>query len=251
MPDSIQGFTRIEMVTKVLDTMGRSTDNTLKARLNDDINFAQLAFWKVMDWKFTYKNGVQDSMKFTLVTGQTIYTLNTATIGYEMRNTDIDRMYVLDPSFARTIHKLPSRDLRRYDPGSQVEGFPEAYAPYKHNAVEVWPVPDANANGKDIYLDGKILPTWLSSDSQYSVIPIEYQETFLQYLLVRTLSRERDPRQGEELAIFKDMLKVDQQYDLKEVENNLRIKWPEEEVGADGTQYPGVTNAVRNWWNSL
>lgn len=250
MPNSVLGFTRLELVTKVLDALGRSTDTTLKARLNDDINFAQLTFWKLLDWKFAYKNGLEDSITFPLVLSQTSYTLNTATIGAEMRGTEIDKVYVIDPQYSRTIHKVNLRDIRNYDPGRQVTGFPEIYAVTKHNEIDLWPIPDSNAAGIDVYIDGKTMPTWLDADDDYPSIPIEYQETFYQYFLARTMSRERDPRQAEELAIFKDMLKNDQAYDLREVESNLRFKWPEEEL-VDNSAYPGVNNLVRNIWNSL
>lgn len=249
MPDSVLGWTRDEHIDRVLDTLGRTGDATLRARMESDINFAQLAFWKLLDWKFAYKNGVEDSVSFTLATGTSTYVLNTASIGYEMRNTDIDKLYIIDPSYSRTLDKTTLRKIRSNDPGRVSTGAPIVYAGSKHNEVEVWPIPDSSVNGVEVFVDGKVLPTWLSTSNQYTSIPIEYQETFNQYFLYRTLSRERDPQQKEELIIFKDMLKTDIQYDLKEVESNLSIQLGDEP--GNGDQYPGLENTLKAWNNSF
>lgn len=246
MADPILGLNRDEIVANVLDSIGRTGDTVLQTRMNTDINFAQLAFWKMLDWKFARKNGLTDLVSFSIVTSQTVYTLNTATVGYEIRNTDIDKLYIVDPSFQRTLDKISARDLRIADPGRQALGPPDVYAPIKHNQIEIWPIPDASLNGVVIYIDAKVMPAWISEGDDYSSIPIEFQETFIQYFLYRTLSRERDPRQTEELQIFQNMLKTDIQFDLREVENTLHIKLPEEEMSG-GSNYPGYANTLKKF----
>lgn len=246
MPDPILGLNRDEVVAQVLDSIGRTGDTALQTRLNTDINFAQLAFWKMLDWKFAYKDGLTDLVKFDIATGQSVYTLNTATVGFEIRNTDIDKLHIIDPAYQRTLDKVSSRDIRIADPGRQVLGPPTCYAGIKHNQVEIWPIPDLALNGIAVYVDAKVMPAWIAQSTDYTSIPVEYQETFIQYFLYRTLSRERDPRQTEELQIFKDMLKTDIQYDLREVENTLHIKLPEEEA-SHGGDYPGMSNILKNF----
>lgn len=248
MPDPILGFTRDEHIDRVLDTLGRTGDATLQTRMQTDINFAQLGFWKMLDWKFAYKNGVNDNVKFALVANTSVYTLNTAAVGYEIRNTDIDRLYIISSNYSRTIDKVSLRDIRAMDPGRESVGAPVVYAQSSHNKIEVWPIPDATVAGTDVYIDAKVMPAWLTNGSDYTTIPVEFQETFNQYLLYRTLSRERDPQQKEELLILKDMLKTDVEYDLKEVESNLRINL-EGEAGSDN--YPGLQNTLNKWNDSF
>jgi hypothetical protein len=245
MPDSVLGFTRDEFIDRVLDTIGRSDDSSLRTRMQTDINFAQLAFWKMNDWKFAHKNGVTDLVKFTLQTGVSTYTLNTATVGYEIRNTEIDRVYIIDPSYARTLDRITLREIRSIDPSRQATGAPSVYSESHHNQIEVWQIPDASVNGIDVYIDAKVMPAWLTNGTDYTNIPVEYQETFYQYFLYRTLSRERDPRQKEELQIFKDMLKTDVEFDGRELENTLHIKLPGEE--RQSTAYPGIPNVLKRF----
>lgn len=245
MADPILGLNRDEIVASVLDTLGRTGDTVLQTRLNRDINFAQLKFWKLYDWKFAHKNGVTDVVKFTLQTGVTSYILDTATVGYEIRNTDIEKLYIIDPAYSRTIDKVSLRDIRMADPGRQSVGPPTVYAPYKHNGLDIWPIPTAALNGVDVYIDGKVMPAWIANSNDYPSVPIEYQETFIQYFLVRTLSRERDPRQKEEMLIFKDMLATDIECDLRELENNLHIRLGNEAV--DNSNYPGIDNVLKSF----
>lgn len=249
MADPILGLNRDEIVESILDTVGRPGDTTLQTRLNRDINFAQLAFWKLRDWKFAYKNGLTDNVKFPLQAGVTSYVMNTATVGFEIRNTDVDKIYIIDPAHQRTLDKVSSRDIRAADPGRQSTGDPTVYAPYKHNGIDVWPIPDDSLAGVDVYIDAKVLPSWISLGSDYPSVPIEYQETFMQYFLYRTLSRERDPRQEKELIIFKDMLKTDTEHDLREIENNLHIRLGDEYI--DGSNYPGMANILKSFDNGF
>lgn len=229
MPSATLGWNRDEIVSKILDTLGRTGDSTLQSRLQEDINFAQLTFWKFYDWRWGATNGLTDGVYLTLVTGTNTYTLNTSGITVEMRNTDVSKLYMTDATFARVLIKAELRELRTWDPGKTNQQCPEFYAESGNNSIELWPKPTSTVNGLKIYVDGKRMPTFITTGAAYPDVPIEYQETFIQYLLVRALSRERNATATAELAIFKDMLKNDLQCDLKEIESNLRMKWPEEE----------------------
>lgn len=242
MPSSTLGWTRLEIVNKILDSIGRSNDSTARSRLSEDINFAQLSFWKEFNWKFGWKNGITDSLRFALIASTSEYTLNTATIGKEMRASNIAKIYATDTNYIRDLIKCDLQEIRHADPGLQNTGFPVKYAISSDNRVVVWPVPTSTEAGKYLYIDGKVQPTFLSLDGDYPDTPIEYQETFMQYLLVRALSRERDPRQTEELAIYREMLKRDKSFDLQQLESNLRIKEADEVVG-NGLARPTVQYA--------
>lgn len=230
MPSSTQGWNRGEIVAKVLDTLGRTGDITLQVRLGEDINLAQLDFWKRFDWKFGRKNGVQDGLSLTLVVGQGVYTLNTAEIGFEMRVTDIDKIYSVNPQYASVLPKVELREIRMTDPMLQQQSFPDCYATVDKNRIQVWPIPSTSVAGQILYIDGKVMPTFMTQDADYPDIPIEYQDSFIHYLTMLAYKRENDPRWKELLADFEKMLREDKQADLNEVEHNIRFKWPEEEI---------------------
>lgn len=248
--DALLGWTRLEIVNKVLDSLGRSNDGLLKSRLNEDINMAQLAFWKFHDWTFAYKQlNFVDNFRFVLVNAQFEYVLTTLQCNFEARTSDIDKIYLIsnNNTYDRVLTKITSREYRTMDIGSHT-GPPEFWAPVSHNKIQFWPVPDAAvvAQNTMAYMDGKVMPTFLSADGQYSSIPIEYQESFIQYLLVRALSRERDPRQVEEANIFQSMLRRDIEHNLRDTESNLRMKWAEEEFLPDY----GRTDLLSKIWNA-
>lgn len=248
--DALLGWTRLEIVNKVLDSLGRSNDGLLKSRLNEDINMAQLAFWKFHDWTFAYKQlNFVDNFRFVLVNAQFEYVLTTLQCNFEARTSDIDKIYLIsnNNTYDRVLTKITSREYRTMDIGSHT-GPPEFWSPVSHNKIQFWPVPDAAvvAQNTMAYMDGKVMPTFLSADGQYSSIPIEYQESFIQYLLVRALSRERDPRQVEEANIFQSMLRRDIEHNLRDTESNLRMKWAEEEFLPDY----GRTDLLSKIWNA-
>lgn len=267
--DSINGLTKGEIITMVLDTLGRTTDAVLQERLRSDINLAQLGFWKLFDWKFARTDG--SAAYFgnyqSLVDNIATYSTDvTNSIGNRIiiRTSDIERVYIgWDPEglvdhkpFARTLKKIENRDAILRDPGSDWTGVPEYYFITGNTTIEILPYPSttngtpAELIGQQLWIAGKRMPIFMDDDGDYPDIPIEYQETFYQYLLWRTLSRERDPRQVEELAILEKMIKQDKQTDLAELDSNLRLKWPEEEL-VDYCDTPGLFNISKKFWDDF
>lgn len=246
MPSSIAGFTRGEIIAKVLDTLGRSGDITLQTRLQEDINLAQLDFWKRFDWKFGRKNGVADGLAIQLIAGQGVYILDTPEIGHEMRGTDVDKIYSIDPQYASVLTKVELREIRMTDPMLQQQAFPDCYALIDKHRIQVWPIPSTTVNGQILYVDGKVLPTFMEDDTDFPDIPIEYQDSFIQYLTVLAYKRENDPRWKELLMDFEKMIREDKQADLNEVESSLRMKWPEEEITTGRARDPRAVN-----WNMM
>ncbi len=249
MPSATQGWNRGEIVDKVLDTLGRTGDIELETRLLEDINFAQLHFHKMLDWKYLRKNGVQDGLSLTLVAGQGVYTLNTAEIGFEMRVTDVDKIYSVNPQYASVLTRVDQREIRLTDPQLQQTSFPDCYAAVDHNRIQVWPIPSTSVNGQILYIDGKVQPAFMTLDADYPDIPIEYQEAFLQYLTILGYKRENDPRWKDLMAEFEKQLREDKQNDLREVESNLRMKWPEEELNG-GRNSDAAATAWHRMWNN-
>lgn len=238
MPSNTLGWNRGEIVAKVLDTLGRTGDTTLQTRLKEDINLAILDYWKRFDWKWGRKNGVQDGLSLTLVGGTGVYTLNTAEIGFEMRSTDIDKIYSVNAQYASILNKAELREIRLIDPQLQQTSFPDCYAIVDKNRIQLWPIPSTAVAGQILYIDGKVMPAFMSADANYPDIPIEYQDAFIQYLTILAYKRENDPRWKDMLADFEKLIREDKQADLAEIESNLRMKWPEEELGGGFTQDP-------------
>jgi len=267
MPSATSGWNRDELIMKVLDTLGRTTDTTLKARMQEDINFAQLGFWKLFDWKFARTQGGSTTFTcYQALANQTARYSTTQTDSggntVAIRTSDIEKVYlgynVSNPSsttyqkFSRVLKRVENRDQILADPGFEDTGIPEYYYPVGNDKIEIWPPPDTSkntpvdlvdaTNGTYLWIAGKRMPNFMDDSTDYPDIPIEYQETFYHYLLWRTLSRERDPRQTDELAILNAMVANDKRTDLSEPDNNLRMKWPEEELNdrASNLRYQDV-----------
>jgi len=238
MPSAVSGWNRGEIIDKVLDTLGRSGDVTLSTRLKEDINLAQLDYWKRFDWKWGRKNGVQDSLSITLVAGQGVYTLNAAEIGYEMRVADVDKIYSINTQYASVLNKVDLREIRLTDPSLQQQSFPDCYAAIDKNRIQLWPIPSTVVNGQILYVDGKVMPTFMDDDADYPDIPIEFQDAFIHYITILAYKRENDPRWKDMLADFEKSVREDKQADLAEVESNLRMKWPEEELNTGRNRDP-------------
>lgn len=249
MPNSILGWTRLEIVNKVLDTLGRAEDSVLKSRLNEDINLEQLDFWKSLDWSFGKFSGVEDNIGITLVAGDGVYTLDTATISVEMRTKDIDSIYCITQQKASKLVKLSLRELRILDPGMTSTGFPTHYAKIDENRIQLWPTPRAEDAGVILYIDGKRMPTFMTSDSDYPDIPIENQKTFIDFITAHALNRERDPSAVTQLQIAEKSIVKDKQSENYDMESSARIKYPEEETLPN--DYTNYTRAAWfNFWNS-
>lgn len=229
MPDSINGYTRLEAVSEVLDILGRTDDSILQTKLNNGINLVILEFWMEHDWSFAHKNGVTDSLSVTLATGTSEYTLNTAEIGFEMRNTDIDKIYCQQAGKEISLTKVDLRDIRHADPGFKDNGQPTKWAPVSNNRIVVHPKPTVNENGFVLFIDGRVLPSYLSADGTYLPVPLEYQNLILQKLLVFAYRRENDPKAERELVIYQSMLSNAKRHDMRHLESNAKFKWPDQE----------------------
>jgi hypothetical protein len=253
MPSNTLGWNRGEIVSKVLDTIGRTGDATLQTRLREDINFAQLNFWKLFDWKFDRTSASAFGTPYFELVDNTIgYILDTTTTnGYEIRATDIDKIYILEPNdadlnkkYSRSLKKVELREIRNADPGATQYGVPEVWAVAYHNAIEIWPYPNtaqgtpAEVIGLKLHIDAKVMPQFMDDDADYPDIPIEYQEAFIEYLTILAYKRENDPRWKDMLVDFENLAKKDKQADLAEVESNLRMKWAEEELGGSQVNDP-------------
>lgn len=245
MPDPILGFNRDEIISKVLDTAGRTGDAVLQARLQEDLNLHQLRYWKIQNWKWGSVNGIDDDIGFDMVDGQDVYTLDTATINAEMRVVDVDKIYIENKSFARVFSKSTLQELRVYNPSNDDVGTPFLYAESDKNKVKIWPVPSSDEDGIRVFLDGRRMPNFITQGDQYPDVPIESQESFIQYILYKTYVRLEDPRQEEALSEFQLMISEDKDFDLQNAEDNSKFGWPEEHVTLGGGILP-AQNVM--WW---
>ena len=243
MPSATQGFTRLEMVTNIADSVG-NTSTIFKTRLETNIDLWQKEFYMLRDWSFSYKSGIGDTCKFALVAGQEEYTLSTAVLGFDMDNTNIEAVYTVAPGTARLFTPATLREIRVGDPGQESTGKPIHFAPLKHNKIVVWPSPTAS-DIEDVYIDGRVFGSSLTADGTYPDIPYKFQGVFMQYLLYKMLQRECDPRAGQELVVFKEMMRWAGNEDGRLTENTLRFRMPEEAYNS-----PNVYNLDSVLWNS-
>ena len=237
MVDSVTGFTRIDAINDVIDYVGNENSN-FRSMLEKNITRWQHLFYKLHDWKFAHKNGVADSISFALVADQSLYSLNTATIGAEMAAKDIETLYSQTDGKERSLHKTTLADLRRIDPGQQDTGSPTAYAPSGDRAIVVYPVPASADLSDTLFIDGKVLGVDLDTDTTPLDIPYEYQEVFIKWLIFKALKRERDKGADSELLEFKELFRSIVADDNSDLESNLRWATEAEHFTQHGHEVP-------------
>lgn len=212
------------------------------------MSFYVFEFWKEYEWRFGNVIGRVDNVGITLVTSQDVYTLDTATIGKEMRVNGIDTIYSVDTTYRRTLELIGLNEMRvKYDDADT--GFPTKYAMVDNNRIKLYPRPSSTENGQILYIDGRVLPTPIADGDSYPDIPIEYQSSFIQYVLARTLKIENNPRANEELSLFYQMKDRDMKVDLTTQKSSLRFKYEEEESNKDGSDYSDPGKYIWSNWD--
>src|SRR5215204_4627599 len=147
MPSPTTGWTRLEIITSVLDSIGRQGDFTLKSKLDNEINLYQLRFWKLYDWKFGHFDGADDNVALT--PGVSTIDLGSNFAGYDLRTTDVERIVLGDSVGGRTqtLTKMNQRDVLKMDP-SQLSGtvtfsVPSVWYIVDDTRIGLYPLPDA------------------------------------------------------------------------------------------------------------
>lgn len=225
MPTAIVGFTRDEAINQIIDIIGNNSA-TFLTYLQTNITSWEYEFYYLHDWSFAHVNGVADSVDLAVVANTSSYTLNTATIGYEMDSLNVEAIYSQTSGNERKLIPTTLRDIRISDPKQASTGKAMFYAPYGRQGITLWPTPNAN---ETLYIDGKIHGTELNSNITIP-IPYKFQELFIQFCLTKALRRERDPRATSELQVFSNQLKYAIAEDLRYLESNLRMKTTNEEI---------------------
>ena len=237
MPDSVNGYTKAEVIATVQDFVGNQS-STFQGTLSEKLTLWQHMFYKLHDWSFAHRDGVGDDLSITLIADTKIYSLNTDEIGNEMRNRDVEKIYSQTSGKERVLHKVDLAKLRKMDPGDTVTGQPTHWAPVRHNQLKVWPTPTSDDLPDTLFVDGKVLGRDLDEDSDHIDIPYDVQETFIQFVIWQILRRERDTRAAEEGQVFADMLRSSKSDDMRYLEENAQIQSAEEYYANVGVDMP-------------
>ncbi len=242
MPTAVTGYTRNEFIAQLQDIVGNNS-NTFLTQCQDNITAWVQQFYTAYDWNFCLKNGVNDNFKFTTVSGQSTYTINTANFGFESNATYIESIYSQNPGQTRKLIKFEIQELRTGDPGQIATGYPFYWFPVTEKEILIYPTPSAGTAGETLYCDGKVLGLEINSNVSIPV-PYQKQDLFLQFCLYKCLRRERDPRTQEEYTFYKQLLSEAIQDDMRNEDTNLRVRTVNEQLG------PGVPSDLnyRLWY---
>jgi len=207
MPSSSTGFAGTEIVNRVVEFIG-NTKTTFQTYVEQTLPLAEFRFCKIHDWSFLHKQ----NLSLTVTSGTNVYTLNTASIGFEMTAKDVETIF--DPAQGRVLAKKTLKELRRLDPevddGSSSADI-QYWAPVNDNQIMVWPKTFRTTTLK---VDGKISPTPLLTLSNYPTIPFRYQEGFIEYIIAIALQHENDDRFESQKNYAISLIQQDMQDDL-------------------------------------
>jgi hypothetical protein len=206
MPNPTLGFTGQELVDRVVQFIGNTSDD-FSSYVANTLIFAEMRFIKAHDWSFLRKTGLQ----LTVSSGTNEYELNVSTIGFRMKASDVHQ--IVNRSAGIPLEKVTLNQLRRLDPENddgEATSDLTRWADVGDERIFVYPKTFQTAN---LHIDGKITPVPLTELSSYPTIPLIYQETFYEYLLWAALDRENDSRAPMKRQEVYDLIQRDIQHD--------------------------------------
>lgn len=183
-----------EIRTNVLSLLGKS-DATTSNRVTNWINLGQSDFILRELWPFRETTGT-----LATVAGTQEYDLST-------NFSTLDEQNILAVSIqgsnSRKLIYWPYNQLREDYPDfdEEAQGVPERYY-IKSGQIGFWPAPN---DAYTVAIDYYKIPTELSSDSDQTIIPVNYREALMHY----ALSLEHDFNTDPDLAV-KEMNRYEQ-----------------------------------------
>ena len=223
MPTRV-GYTRNEVISIVQDIVGNSSASFLNA-LKTGISAWQLEFYNLHDWNFS----LDQKIFFNSIIGGVEYNVLDLSFPEEsIFNSNIESIVCITPGGQRKLIKATMDDIRTNDPGGISQGRPTYWYQLGFNVFGLWPIPNIVER---FQVEGKHEAGFISgSDLDYGLnIPYKYQDCFVQFCLVKALRRERDPRVAQEMAMFKEQLRIAVTEDMRNLDSNLRVKTANEQ----------------------
>lgn len=216
------GFSYENIIDHVVNYIG-NTDSEFRTYVRDLVLMSEQRYLKMHDWSFTFRT----ELTLPITSQYQEYTLDSSTIGYFMQASDIESIRA-DDSY---LQKVDLSELRRLDSGVYINTLPvepKFWAAIGHNKIYVWP---PNVRSQDLLIDGKISPssTIDSTTQQLSgnpIIPMLYQEGFIEYVKALALDRENDDRAAAKKVEALQLIRLDIQTDMRNIGDTLtpRIK---------------------------
>lgn len=246
MPHVDTGFTGAEIRDYIVNFIGND-DSEFKTFVEQTLPLAEFRFAKIHTWKWLNKV----NLSLTVVSGTNEYTLNSSSIGFYMRASNVRNIF--NQTEGIYLKKTTLEKIRRGDPktddGSATSNITH-WAPIGTNRIMVYPKTFEDTTLK---IDGLISPPALHTMSNYPTVPYEYQQTFIDYVLSVCLFRENDDRfqahrREVEAQIRQDIgADVD---DIGDAADEPRMK-SQYEAEADGRGGEDLTALYDHWaWNS-
>lgn len=233
---TLTGYSRNEIIQIVLDMTG---DGSSKFRNHMVQNFAawQMEFFSLHDWNFAHNTPrCTPEPILRTIEGERCYSV--PDIGSPTLNADqIESIVCISQGQGRKLTKTTLSEIRLNDPEGIQTGRPMFYFPLTMTEIELWPVPNVV---EEFVVEGKFEANAAASftnitDFSPLDIPYKYQDCFLQFIFCKGLRYQRDPRQKDEILIFKDQLRIAIAEDMRNLESNLRMKTTNETIGPPGS----------------
>lgn len=240
MPSSSTGFTGTEIVTRVVNFIGNTT-NAFQTYVEQTLPLAEFRFCKIHPWKFLYKQ----NLPLACVSGTNEYELSIGNIGFYMAAEDVHTIF--DSTNGLVLSKQDLKDIRRLDPkvddGSATDDLTH-WAPLSDNKILVYP---KVFQAVTLRIDGWITPGALTTLSNYPTIPYKYQEAFIEYVIAMALDRDNDDRAAGKKSEALALIRQDILNDMRgsgDVDNPRVRSWNESNMDGTGSD---MESAYLNW----
>lgn len=204
--DATSGFTCNELILQAIATKGRTasdliSDTTLRDQLLQGLSIIQMDYSGRNDWNFLHSKGT-----IPCISGTKEYTIS-----------GLDKMEILyDKTNRRIIHPATNKTMTRDDPSETRTGTPEIYSRWGDQTIILQPTPDTSYT---IYYRAKILPTHLTSVSDYLTVPYKYQGTILHGLKAWFYDIVDDQRADRERQLFEQGIMQDWEKDTLDLDD--------------------------------
>jgi hypothetical protein len=234
------GFSYADIKNHVITYVGNNSTE-FADYVDDLILMAEHRYFKMHDWSFTYKSG----LSLAVNSSQNEYDLTTATIGYFMAAADVETIRSQDDNVY--LIKLDLAQLRKLDAGmnyGSADMPPIYWAVAGDNKIHFWP---SKLKTGVLKIDGKVTPSLDLTGSP--IIPMRYQEAFIEYVKALALDRENDDRASVKKAEALALIRQDIQDDMRNLGDteNPRIKSLNEIYEMSSSVHPviaGTNDAV-------
>lgn len=213
------GLTYAEIVSHVVKYVGNQSAD-FNEYVRQTILLAEQRYLKMHDWSFLRKT----DLSLPVVTGTSEYDLVFTISGknYTMAANEIETVRAEADNVV--LKRVMLDEIRRLDPDNNdgsANDTPSYWAVAGQNRIRIWPPTTKNITLK---IDGKVIPEqpdYNAFGNEYPVIPVKFQEGFIEYVKAMALDRENDDRALTKKQEAMTLILQDIQSDL-EIDDRIR-----------------------------